>query len=306
MSIGHEHFIFGETPNFFAPFEKTDVRMHMAEPFGSALLTFKRNLASAFQVASIPYQLVHVAILNQHLQQIRTAESIRKLHIVAENDEQLQELQKEISSNVRARFDNELRDKKILDKYAEDTLKTLESHLDDGSFKASADELRLQVLVMSWGAFEAFFSDLIRGLLNSKPNLMRELMSVKEYRDLVLGRSFIDTLATHNFNLSGRMGDIFCNAVKMDGLEAIKTVADKVFVSSEASKALKKTEIWMIAQQRHLIVHRRAVIDASYLERTTNQASIGERLTLPADYIEEAMATLRDVGLCCFRAAAET
>ena len=204
---------------------------------------------------------------------------------------------------ARERISEEMRDPAMIQFYAEETLSTLEGHLNNEGFRSSADELRLQVLVMSWGAFEAYFSDLIRDLLNAKPDLMRDLMSIKEYRDLVLGRSFIDTLATHDFNLSGRMGDIFCSAVKLDGLEAIKTVAEKVFGDSEAGKALKKRELWKIAQQRHLIVHRRAVVDTHYAERTSDCTSIGARLFLSADYIEEAMATLRDAGLCCFDAA---
>ena len=204
------------------------------------------------------------------------------------------------------RFSEELRDPTVIEKHAHKTLNTLEAHLEDEQFRISADELLRQVLVMSWGAFEAFFNDAVRDLLNANPRLMRELMSVKEYRDLVMGRGFIEILASHDFDLSARMGDVFCDAVKLDGLEAIKTVSSTILSSANVNTLLKSKALWKIAQQRHLIVHRRAVVDAQYLRKCDDTVALGQRLNLSAEYVEQAMATLRDAGLSCFQAVLET
>ena len=97
MSIGHERFIFGDTPNFFSPFDVAEVQVQKADAFYTTLLAFRNNLASAFQVASIPYQLVHVAVVDQRLRQLYSSESIRSLKVLNPGEYPSEEARKKCS-----------------------------------------------------------------------------------------------------------------------------------------------------------------------------------------------------------------
>jgi hypothetical protein len=55
--------------------------------------------------------------------------------------------------------------------------------------------------------------------------------------------------------------------------------------------------------QRHLIVHRRGLVDARYIERTSDHAMIGDHLKLDAAYIEASLVLVRDTGCSIYSAS---
>lgn len=66
---------------------------------------------------------------------------------------------------------------------------------------------------------------------------------------------------------------------------------------------MKEEALWRIAQQRHLIVRRRGIIDTRYLARTADHFPEGKRIEFNATYVEASMALVRDVGLAFVRLA---
>ncbi len=53
----------------------------------------------------------------------------------------------------------------------------------------------------------------------------------------------------------------------------------------DVEAALGGQDLWVLCQQRHLIVHRRGVLDARYLEKTGEARQIGQRLVVtPAEF----------------------
>ena len=95
----------------------------------------------------------------------------------------------------------------------------------------------------------------------------------------------IDTLAAYQFNVSTRLGTILIDQDDLADLPGIKTVFSALF-GERASliAALDDQRLWVLTQQRHLIVHRRAIVDQRYREQTGSDVPIGEVLPLkPAD-----------------------
>jgi hypothetical protein len=56
--------------------------------------------------------------------------------------------------------------------------------------------------------------------------------------------------------------------------------------------ALAEKRLWVLCQQRHLIVHRRGVIDARYLEATGEQQAIGSRLSVAPAELESQIESV--------------
>jgi hypothetical protein len=64
-------------------------------------------------------------------------------------------------------------------------------------------------------------------------------------------------------------------------------------------------DLWILNQRRHLIVHRRGVIDREYLEKTGETLEIGDLLTVTPQEITGYFGRVRDAGVAILDALAE-
>jgi hypothetical protein len=70
-----------------------------------------------------------------------------------------------------------------------------------------------------------------------------------------------------------------------------------LFPSNERlNQALNKTELWVLFQRRHLIVHRRGVIDQIYLDATGENYPLGSKLNVRPDDFEASMRMVVAAG----------
>ncbi|WP_421865783.1 hypothetical protein [Parvibaculum sp.] len=288
-------FIFLSPPKFFEGFEIFEEKETVLTP---AILAFKSNLNSAILVGSIPYTLTLSAVFEESYSRHSSAERIKSLmsdyprH--SSEDESRAYVHEQIMKGVHEEFGGE--EGRL--KQAKRILQSLSSHMQDEGFLLSSNELLRQVLVMTWGAFETLTNDLIRCLLNFRPDISRVLFDSLHFRE-VLGnrRNFLDLLARYNFDLSVSIGDIFCDEAKLDSLEKIRDVVQHLFPSGKLLQAVGDARLWRIAQQRHLIVHRRGIVDQKYLMRTGDTEKLGALISFDSGYIGECLWLVRDVGL---------
>jgi len=293
-------FIFGEPIGFFEPLTALQ---QQDSPLRAPLDTFGQNLGSALLVGSIPFQFAHSNVLNVRFNQLLAAESIRALKFVEPGkglDQAAEQLAREVAQK---RMNEELADKSIIDRHANNTLRQSHFHSAAPDLRASSEELLRQVLVMSWGAFETVANDLVRLLLNLKPILVQDARQGRPYKDVLNARNLLDGLESARFNLADCMGDFLSSLVSLDSLEKMQTAAQVIFGSAVLDACLKDARLWLIAQQRHLIVHRRSVVDERYRERTGDLTAVGNKLTFDAAYVEQSMSVLRDIGCLLYSSA---
>src|SRR5690606_28510462 len=119
------------------------------------------------------------------------AERIRKLRHVSPGDEVDEEGERLAYEAAESRMDDELSDATIVTRLADQTLSRLKRHMREAGFIASADELLRQVLVLAWGAFEAFANDAVRLVLNERPTLVHRMLEFKPYREALSGHTLL-------------------------------------------------------------------------------------------------------------------
>jgi len=287
-------FIFGDPPEFFTPFDACSVRNSLKL---GPLSVFRHNLASAIQVGSIPFQLVNSSVLGWRFNAILAAERIRGLKNVSPGQQPSAEDERAAFEVASQRMRAEMSDEKRLHDAARATLTELKSKLEDGDFLQSSEELLRQVLVMAWGAFEAVVSDVLRVVINEAPELALGILSEKAYKDVIFGRPVLRTLEDRGFNLSNCMGDLIVDTIRLDSIEKIREVCALVFKKPSLDTVLKDSQLWRAAQRRHLIVHRRAIIDQKYLRNTGEDQTAGHKLLLSAKDVENTLCLIRDAGL---------
>lgn len=289
-------FLFGLPPGFEEPF--ADVLTVQSE-LTLALLAFKENLESAFTLGSIPFQLTNSSVLDSRFQQLLAAERIRQLSAVEAGAEIGTNGERAAHASASDRMREELLQADVIMAHSRRTLGKLSDQFGDTDFGSSSAELLRQVLVMSWGAFETLFNDSVCSLLNSKPSVTRDLAHVRLYKEALSSRSLLDGLESAGFDLKSGMGDLLAGLVSLDSLPKMRSVAAVLLPDSELNLALTSKELWAISQQRHLIVHRRGIVDNRYLDRVEDNRNIGEKIVFDSKYVEQSILLLRDIG-CLF------
>ncbi|MEX0405528.1 hypothetical protein ABGN05_07650 [Aquibium sp. LZ166] len=295
----HAGFLFGEPEDFYAVPEFAG---SAESPLNESLLAFKSNLHSAIQIANIPYELAHGAVLRQRFHSLLTAERILNVKHM-ENGERDEEGEARAREIARKRMSEELRREEIIALHAEETLNRLDEHLSIGGFALSAEELLRQVLIVAWGAFESFVSDILRKTLNSRGELIFRMNENSRFREITSGSTIINHIKTNGFDISNCMGDIFIDKYRIDSIEKMREVCSILLGSKEFDQILNGSKYWMIYQQRNLIVHRRGIVDKWFQENTSSIEPLGSQIKFDSSYIEEVLISLRDAGVALYRAA---
>jgi hypothetical protein len=263
--------------------------------------TFADNLRSALAVAQIPFSLTHTAELQARFQGFLTAARIRALAPPEGSGASRPDPFETAQGQMKA----SLAEPKFREAIAKSVVDQLYSLSEEAELNGAFKELRLETVVMIWGGFEVFITEALRRYVNAYPAAAAKLS-----QDELAKRHFgikavsIDTLASHNFNVAGAMGDLLLSERRLDALPIMKDVLKSVFeFHGPLIEVLGSAEMWRLAQRRHLIVHRRGRIDAAYLANTGDTFALGEQLDFTGDYILSSAKLVTDAAIEVINAA---
>jgi hypothetical protein len=195
MSID-EHFDAGQQPRtpealgnlalrtmstFACPINELDLFPPLAEavtrackPFAEIGAALRANIAGLLSTMSVPYTLAFRSAVAGHWQRIHSVARIRSLKLLAGPNETQEELEvrreREALGCARSEMANYTSSPEGRDSVSWDTLGFLENLRSDETVIRAADELILQGVVLSWGAFEVFARDCFISFLNGKPD----------------------------------------------------------------------------------------------------------------------------------------
>src|SRR6267154_760666 len=181
----------------------------VCKPFTEIGAALRANLAGLLSTVSVPYTLAYRSAIDRRWQQVHSAARIRSLKLLAGPNETQEELELRREREALTCAESEIANypPEGNDDDLWDTLNFLEDLRSDEMAIRAANELILQGAVLCWCAFEVFARDCFIAHLNAKPDRTLVLLA-----DSVAKRRFdlpkisLETLATHNFNLSERMG----------------------------------------------------------------------------------------------------
>jgi hypothetical protein len=290
--------IFAVPPNedqLFSPL--TEVIVRVSKPFTEICLALRSNLTGLLSTVSMPYTMANTSAHDSHWQRIRTAAGIRSLMLAAKPDETKEALELRRESVALARAKPEMVDyvhsSEGRDALIRDTLGFLERLRSDESFAGAANELMLQGVVLCWGAFEVFGRDCFIAYLNAKPSRTLALLADPgSKRRFEVSKVSLETLAEHNFDLSGRMGTLLAKQHDLSDVYSVKSVYQALFPDSgKLSEALNDPDLRLLSLRRNLIVHQRGVIDETYKFSSKCIQHVRERLRLSPSDLEVHLGT---------------
>jgi hypothetical protein len=309
MTSDKEHYAGALNAYFFPPdrgqFTKPllDVSQSLPSHLKLVAEAFEKNLHAAMTVASVPYEMASIAVRQRLFQAILTAQRIRSLKVGVHDSFSSEEEREEWAyQTAEEQFAKEIEERRNPDdklgKLTRGVLDELTRLLQTSNLAEPFNELLRQCTVLSWGALEVLATDVFVALLNEDPSKTSNLLDDVRTRKYFDPKAFGSALRERNYNLSHCMGEVLVQQHRIDSVDAIRNIFIVLFPGPECLRtALASDVLWMLGQDRNLIVHRRAVIDEEYVGNTGCKDPIGSALRIHPDLFEKYLMYVRDAGV---------
>jgi len=292
--------------------------LRLPERHRPAMESYRKNVNALLSTMYLPFRMCIVAAERQRYSLILAAESIRMLPISDVVHDSMPEWEKEkigLSEEERKRRAAQKAKEKFAVEMAEDGKSACFVHaffhfeelVQDPGIALALRELMRQGLVLAWSAIEALANDLFRSLVNEKPAFSELLLQDERTKKRFQVRDAVGILAPYNYNLSEHMGDALNEYCKLDDVDTIRCVFDVLFPDDEELRAeLTHDDLWRLFQRRNLIVHRRSIVDQTYLDNTGDKVALGSELPVGPVEVDNATKVLVSLGLKLLSAVVKT
>ncbi|WP_368414436.1 hypothetical protein [Falsiroseomonas sp.] len=295
-------------PRFFVPRPDAaftplrEVAGRLPDVLRDAAQAFIGNLERAQTVAAMPFSFTSRLVYRRRFDHLFVSAKIRALKDTGPNEglsrEQVQAAAKWAHEDLRRQEQEEAG--LPLPSIASEILTELENQLEDGEFADASRDLLHQTLAATWGALEVLVNEVAIALLNESPQaaarLLRDAPAKRHFGSNLVG---LDVLAEHNFDLSGRMGEVLLAERGLSSLEVIRDVFSVIAPGrAELHGPLNSSALWLLWQRRHVVVHRRGVVDKAYIAKTGDETQeVGQPLRIDVRDVDAAFRGVIDAGL---------
>ena len=263
------------------------------------------NVEALFTVVSMPFAIARQSVAMQEYQRLSMANELQLVldsDIVMPQEEVRTRAAENSMQEMKARYASSDGKQKLLAQSKNFLHGVLNEEL-----RAAAQNLLRQGLVLAWSAFEVAARDTFIAYLNEHPAACQRLLrDPTARRRLDISKVPLETLLAHGFDLSHKMGTLLSSYQDLSDLISIKTVLSALFGSAALSQGFAAESLWILSQERHLIVHRCGVVDQEFRTNSNSQQKVGERLRVtPADLLKR-IAAATEACLAMLEAASRT
>lgn len=246
-----------------------------------------------------------------HWQRIHSAERIRAVAETLEDENA--GVNKEALETRRAKMASDNASKKMeqfiassdgTNQIASDAASFLVKALESPGLVSGAAELLLQGIVLTWSALETLSRDVFELVLNSDPQKALAVLQEPSAKQRLQSKFTLEELASFGFNVSTSLGSLLSSQQDFSDIRTIKAALMPLLGSDPAlATALGDPKLWMLCQQRHLIVHRRGIVDERYLAATGESRQRGTRLTATPSLVKSYFEAVQTAGTALLMAA---
>ena len=256
---------------------------------------FRRNLQAVISTAAVPFWLASAGVQHLRWQQLATAERIRAQTLI-EGGTPEDEADRVALGIARERLAGELLSEPKI--FGDRVLDSLRAALEEGVFAEGASELLRQCTVLAWSALEVLAQEVFTEILNASPMLATRLYADETTKRLFPWKSIIfENLMKHDFDLSRKMGQVLLELRAVDTVPVMRAVFSALFPNADdLREAFGDKSLWILNQRRHLIVHKRGVVDREYLDKTGADLQVGQQLRVSTSDLEQHLDVVVIVG----------
>lgn len=259
-------------------------------PYSSLARIAAEDLRGVVSAATIPFQLEQDAVHQDRFRRFLTSERILALEKKPSSPEEEAISEVRCRERAQARMAEYIASTEGHEDIIDSIILGLRRHLDSSEILFAAEEILFQAQVAGWSAFESFSREFIIEWLNRNPSQAIDLIGDPSVQKLIGSKALsISDLSDFGFDLTRSMGNIVFSKAKFDSFHPMKKVFKILFDNPKLQLAFGP-QLYELNQNRHLIVHRRGIVDTEYLKNTGKELEPGKRLYL----------TGKDTAKCLF------
>jgi len=257
---------------------------------------FKRNFAAVASTACMPFRMASAHQSHWLYHKLLMPEQIRALK--PEYEDQSETERETMARDIASKkFSEMMSSPEQRHKGGLWILADLGSLLCEDEMKLAAAELMRQAEVLVWGTLEVLANDLFIDLLNKRPQISETLLKDERTKKRFQMKDVGTLLSTFAYDLSGRMGTVLAAATRIDDVETLRAIYEVLMPNnSKLATVLRDTELWKLNQRRNLILHRRSIVDESYLRNTGDTLTLGEELKVSPNQFEKDLSLILRIG----------
>jgi hypothetical protein len=286
----------------------TSSETDLDQPYRKIATAFKTNISSIIHAAGLPYIF---ALEASHRRRYQSMECAAELEAVLKgyggDNRGDQAATAGTAQAEAARRIRELGESpQGRDSLNHEACSVLLHSCESSDVRDAAAQLLLQATVLTWGAFEVVARDVFKMYINLRPHAYERLASDAEAKKrFELSRITMQRLADFGFDISAKLGELLAEQNDLADLGTIKVAVSSLFPNNvHLRAALDRRELWTLFQQRHLIVHRCAIVDQRYIDATGDARPLGDALVIRPQDLDRYTTAVVDVAAALLSAAA--
>jgi len=227
------------------------------------------NIISISMAASLPFQIAMATSLS------RAKMNITIQNAIVEEDMAEELLRKKIEKEYSEAIETQETADEIFKDLAIQLLDNMKTRL------PAIHEIINQGYLQIWSTFEVFLRDYIESFLNSKPEKCAAVIqsdTLKKRYDL--RRIPYEYIESNMYDIKNKIGSLIVNTYDCSDLLVVKEIIKKMVNTIENSDFIDDNELWIFFQTRHLLIHKRGIVDSSFIRKTGSGNAVGSKIII--------------------------
>lgn len=270
-------------------FDDIALLLEKENDYSQLLEIYKQNIVSVANATGIPFTMaMHFSMRNA-----QSKIGIREAIIGVDLSEE------EIRSNSQKKFNDALNDQEFANEIFIDLSNILLSLVKEN--QTLSKELLSQGYLQAWSIFEVFLRDFIELYLNNNPEKCNSVLqndALKRRNDL--RKIPYDFIESNMFDIKNKIGTLIVNTYDCSDLIVIKEIIKSIAYKEELNLALDGNELWKFFQTRHLLIHKKGIIDSNFLRKTNCTNKIGTAISITPKDFENAIEMINKIVFMVF------
>lgn len=269
------------------------------ETYSDIFTSFSANIKTLIDTIRIPYELSISKTKLDLYKNIITKERILNTPLVTETNVDEKKHNDRITHLATKKFFETI-EKKETKEWAKTQIESflIDCYESSKDLQIAISESLNLACINTWACFEVFCRDFCQLAINKKPDLIDVIRKNSILKDKFNTKNIsIEILKEYNYNISNNLGEILIPENDFSNLSILKETLCCIVKDKQLNKLLNSPDLYYLNQKRHLLVHKKGIIDDYFIKNTIHQGNLGSKLSIKPEDLKNDLRLIIDIAI---------